>query len=208
MADADREVSRLWRVNRTIHELVQDRGFVVASHEIDLSLEDFKAEFAASGTVERKKLNFFTHLESDSSEKILVYYAEEKNVGIKAMRQFIEALEGNNIQRGILIWSEKLSAAARKVIDAMRQQFKLEDFEEAYLLVNITHHQLVPKHEVMTAEEKKALLQRYRLKDTQLPRIQLNDPVARYFGLSRGQVVKITRPSETSGRYCSYRICI
>lgn len=76
------------------------------------------------------------------------------------MRQFIEALEGNNIQRGILIWSEKLSAAARKVIDAMRQQFKLEDFEEAYLLVNITHHQLVPKHEVMTAEEKKALLQR------------------------------------------------
>lgn len=42
----------------------------------------------------------------------------------------------------------------------MRMQFKLEDFEEAYLLVNITHHHLVPKHEVMTDAEKKELLQR------------------------------------------------
>lgn len=109
------------------------------------------------------------------------------------MRNFINTLESHNIQRGILIWSEKMTSAARKVIDAMRAQFQLEDFEEAYLLVNITHHHLVPEHAVMTDQEKKELLQRYRLKDNQLPRIQINDPVARYFGLRRGQVVKITR---------------
>ncbi|CAO1614520.1 unnamed protein product [Sympodiomycopsis kandeliae] len=204
----DREISRLWRVNRTIHELVKDRGFLVADHEINMSLDEFKATFASSGAVDRQKLNFFTNLKDDEDEKILIYYAEEKNVGIKGMRAFINILEEKNIQRGILIWSEKMTAAARKVIEAMRMQFKLEDFEEAYLLVNITQHHLVPQHDVLTDAQKKELLQRYRLKETQLPRIQINDPVARYFGLSRGQVVKITRPSETSGRYCSYRICI
>lgn len=42
----------------------------------------------------------------------------------------------------------------------MASQFQIEAFQESELLVNITQHVLVPKHEVLSAEQKKQLLQR------------------------------------------------
>ncbi|KAI0346573.1 DNA-directed RNA polymerase RPB5 subunit [Trametopsis cervina] len=207
MADQD-ETARLWKVNRTIHELVKDRGFQVSDDEINLDLTTFKQHYAnQSGSVDRSQLNFFTTMQTNPSDQLYVFFSEERSVGVKTMRKFLMILEEKNIQRGIIVFPGNMTPSARKVIVAMQNQYKLEEFSESDLLVNITHHTLVPKHEVLLPEQKKQLLERYRLKETQLPRIQLADPVARYYGLKRGMVVKITRPSETSGRYASYRIC-
>ncbi|BGP10212.1 DNA-directed RNA polymerases II 24 kDa polypeptide (RNA polymerase II subunit 5) [Rhodotorula toruloides] len=210
MADeAERETARLFRVSRTAHELVRARGYAIADEEIGMSLDDFKQQYAAGGTaIDKAKINFSAAKEGAPEEQIYIFYAEEASVGIKTMRKFIDILESQKIPRGILIYKTSMTPSANKVITAMAQQFTIEAFQESELLVNITHHVLVPKHEVLKPEDKKLLLQKYRLKDTQLPRIQLHDPVARYYGLKRGQVVKITRPSETAGRYVSYRLCL
>lgn len=54
-----------------------------------------------------------------------------------------------------------------------------------YVVVDITEHKLVPEHVVMTAQEVKELLLRYKLEKFQLPRIQVHDPVARWVGYGR-----------------------
>lgn len=139
---------------------------------------------------------------------IYVEFLPDSSVGIKQMRTFAQYLSSGNYHTGILVTNVNITPAALKIIPAVAAETKIECFVETDLLVNITHHELVPKHVLLSKEQKNALLARYRLKDTQLPRIQLGDPVARYLGLRRGQVVKIIRKSETAGRYASYRLCV
>jgi DNA-directed RNA polymerases I, II, and III subunit RPABC1 len=138
---------------------------------------------------------------------VWVEFANEMNIGIKHMRAFAQHISQNNFHTGILITQASITSVALKVIPAVLPSI-IETFQEQDLLVNITHHELVPDHILLSSEEKKRLLERYRLKESQLPRIQTGDPVARYLGLRRGQVVKIIRKSETAGRYASYRWAI
>ncbi len=82
---------------------------------------------------------------------------------------------------------------------------RVERFLESELKVNLTQHMLVPRHQVLSAEQKATLLARYALDEGQLPVIAKSDAVARYYGLARGQVVRIIRPSTSAGRYVTYR---
>ena len=76
------------------------------------------------------------------------------------------------------------------------------------LMIDITQHSLVPKHTLISEEEKEEILENYSLSTyTQLPIILKNDPVAKYHGGKRGDIFKIIRPSETSGEYLTYRYC-
>lgn len=145
---------------------------------------------------------------SEAGTVFVEFCPEQSSIGIGVVKKFVTFCATQNHKAGILITSQPLSVQARKVIAVTQQYTQIECFLEEDLLVNITHHILVPKHIVLSREEKTALLRRYRLKETQLPRILQKDPIARYLGLKRGQVVKIIRASETAGRYASYRLCV
>src|SRR5271156_1015116 len=137
---------------------------------------------------------------------VWVEFSPETTIGIKHLRMFAQHLDMNKITSGIFITIGAVTTAALRAFEPLGERgITAEHFREEDLLVNITQHELVPRHVLLSAEEKKVLLDRYRLKETQLPRIQYGDPVARYLGLKRGNVVKIIRKSETAGRYASYR---
>lgn len=93
---------------------------------------------------------------------------------------------------------------ALQVLGGMLQVFYTKE-----LMYNPLRHELVPKHEKMTEEEGKALMESYMVKHrSQMPIISRNDAIARRLGLRTGDIVRITRHNETSGQYFYYRCCV
>ncbi|MCD6422455.1 DNA-directed RNA polymerase subunit H [bacterium] len=73
---------------------------------------------------------------------------------------------------------------------------------------NIFENELVPKHEILSEEEKQKLLERLNITDKQLPKILEKDPAVQALGAKKGDVIKITRRSPTAGIYYYYRLVI
>ncbi|KAI5778630.1 RNA polymerase [Geopyxis carbonaria] len=223
MSDPEREASRVWRSWRTAHEMVRDRGYEISDAEFNISLHDFKVRFCDSeGRPNRSMLTFKAnptpHMLSVHASlrpggkpdcgAIWVEFNGEPSVGIKQAKGYVVRVKEANMHSGILVCLNPPSSACVKSFAAVEKEVHIEIFLEEQLLVNITKHELVPKHILLSKEEKRRLLARYRLKESQLPRIQKDDPIAKFLGLKKGNVVKIVRKSETSGRYASYRLCM
>ncbi|KAF2770389.1 RPB5 subunit of DNA-directed RNA polymerase [Teratosphaeria nubilosa] len=221
-----RELSRLWRIMKTVKQMCADRGYELTDEECNLTLNEFRDQFAdESGAPQRAKMAFTARPTPEMLKKytplprpgqpdpepdigtIHVEFSGDTSIGIKQLKSFAQLLSEKNYRTGIFVTLAKPTSSAMKIVPSILP-IHMEVFQEEDLLVNISRHELVPKHTLLSPEDKKRLLERYRLKETQLPRIRIDDPMARYLGLKRGQVVKIIRKSETAGRYASYRWAI
>ena len=198
------EKSKLFKVWKTLNKMMEDRGYTKDS-DSNLKFEEFISKIK-----EKQKMNgIFTKIDlSNPDYRFRTYYDynQSPKINTDAIKNFFEIMSGFKVNSGIIIISGKLSQQAKQKISEINTQIQVEVFTLGELVVNITEHELVPKHILLSPEEKKQLLVRYRIKPSQLPKILITDPVARYLGLKRGDVVKIVRVSETAGRYITYRI--
>eukprot|EP01096_Ripella_sp_DP13-Kostka_P001200 TRINITY_DN11445_c0_g1_i1.p1 TRINITY_DN11445_c0_g1~~TRINITY_DN11445_c0_g1_i1.p1 ORF type:complete len:207 (+),score=100.12 TRINITY_DN11445_c0_g1_i1:107-727(+) len=201
---------RYYQVLKTTFQMLNDRGYSLP----DKYLEDFKyatflSDFGAfvSGLSEERadltRLCDKIHNPNNGSE-VSVYCSPSATSKLKS-EQIDTVARATN--RAIIIVGCDPSSQAKSKASQMRSEGKyIEFFLDEELMVNITRHELVPQHVLLTQEETDALLQRYKLEKTQLPRILVTDPVAKYFGMEEGEVVKIIRKSQTAGKYITYRL--
>lgn len=73
---------------------------------------------------------------------------------------------------------------------------------------DITKHDMVPKHELLGEKERDEVMKKFGITLRQLPRIVDSDPMVKILNAKIGDVVKITRKSETAGEAEYYRVVI
>eukprot|EP00903_Cladosiphon_okamuranus_P008009 g7727.t1 len=202
------EGHKVYRVRQTCMKMLEKRGYNVLQEHVSMTSDAFLKEFGADP--QRNNLTLLVEKVDDPMDQIFVFFPDDEKVGVKPIRSYSEKMQEEDVKKAIIVIKGGITPFARSAIQELcaQREVQVEDFKDAELMLDITEHTLVPEHQVLTSEQKSELLKRYKLKDTQLPRIQSTDPVARFYGMQKGQVCKITRPSETAGRYVTYRLCI
>jgi DNA-directed RNA polymerase subunit H len=91
-----------------------------------------------------------------------------------------------------------------------RRKLRVSFFYLYAIVINPLKHVLVPKHEIVPEAEHKQLMDSmYIVSKSKFPEIKFHvDPITRCIGAVPGDIIRITRPSASSGEAIIYRVCI
>jgi len=95
-----------------------------------------------------------------------------------------------------------------KMLDHVSKQHRTQIFKELQLLENIIEHIDQPRFELLSPKEMELVKKEYSATDYTLKKLNRNDPIAKYFALQKGDIIRILRPSPTSGWAIDYRIVV
>jgi len=182
------EASKLFRVRKTCLKMMQKRGYIVDNDDVNMTTDNFRDTFGSDPS--RTSLNLIFEKSDDPADQMMIFFPSDEKVGVKPIKDYCSRMKDEGVLRSIIVVRGNLTPFAKQAIKEMSTHgYRMEYFKDAELLVDITEHKLVPEHVVLTPLQKQELLERYRLKPSQLPRIQATDPVARYYGLKHHQVI-------------------
>lgn len=145
----------------------------------------------------------FTLVEDRDGKKILIWTSSMTDIGIKHVNQMVKYMREKGAEGGIIVGNKYTQSAKSQ---ARKENIELipQDFPS----FNIFKHYLVPKHEILSPEERQALLEKYRIEPYKLPRIKASDPAIRLIGAKPGDIVRIIRQSPTAGESVYYRYVV
>eukprot|EP00756_Hemistasia_phaeocysticola_P056375 Hpha_TRINITY_DN32500_c0_g1::TRINITY_DN32500_c0_g1_i1::g.24426::m.24426/K03013/RPB5, POLR2E; DNA-directed RNA polymerases I, II, and III subunit RPABC1 len=228
-------LQKVFRIRRTCTEMLQDRGYQVIGDQpetFDAFVREHCIEDEGELLLRKAALKMIgdnpaaadptsdprlseaeremLRTERRRDKVIIVFFVGHKQkLGADSVRVYFQEMVEQGAHRCIVVSPTTPTSQCRLAIQALEgaeEPKVFEVFMESELLVNVCRHELVPRHKPLSVVEKRDLLESLKIRETQLPRIQQADPVARHYGLRRGQVVRITRPSETAGEYVTYRL--
>lgn len=181
----------MYKVHETINEMLRDRGYEIKQMTKDeLKLKKPQKEIFTCG-----------------KKNLLIIWVLGTKIKIDTINNLYSEYRSTDINNVIIVTDIGTTPPVKHIIPRLRSQgFKVEIFDISELKFNITKHRLVPKHIPLSQKEKMEIVNEYKCKESDLPKISINDPISRYFGLERGTLVKIIRNKETTTSYVTYRI--
>jgi DNA-directed RNA polymerase subunit H (RpoH/RPB5) len=191
-------------IKKNLIKMIVNRGFVLNENE-EKTIEKLIKQNNDDQEYEILLDNESNYNTTIKSKKIIIKIFDYKIASINKTSPIGEFIIKNDKNYKILIVQD-INQKSSNIInsyDSPTEIFKLKD-----LMINIVDHILVPTHIVLSTEESKAVMESYCAKKRDMNIIKSNDPVARYYNMKPGEIVKIIRPSTMTCETFGYRLVI
>ena len=80
----EEELEKLWKIRKTVLQMVNDRGYIVTHDELEQPFDQFKETFGerlnSNGELNRSKLIILVSHNDDSSDELYVFFPDEQKV--------------------------------------------------------------------------------------------------------------------------------
>jgi DNA-directed RNA polymerase subunit H (RpoH/RPB5) len=140
----------------------------------------------------------------ENKKKFYVKLMSQKVSSINKVAGIMDFLASHKQDYKLFVFKEVTKKARTQLV----QHSYTEVFIENELMADTIDYDYQPEFEHLTKKEKEDVIKSYNVKDTQIPKMYSSDPVAKYFNLKNNDVIRITRPSEVSGKEIGYRIIV
>lgn len=193
-----------YNVYKNVNLMLYNRGYI-KSDNAELPYDIFK-------NMTREQLTIKTISRPASRIKqdpIYVFFPDDEKVGVKLIRIYETEMTENKINRAIIVVKNGVTSYVKSNIQkVMTNSSLVEIFNENELIIDKIQHELVPKHVLLTDEEKHDFLKKNNFREVDIPKILSSDPISRYYCPKKHDIFKIVRYSETAGFYEYYRIVV
>jgi DNA-directed RNA polymerases I, II, and III subunit RPABC1 len=202
------EIEKFHNARKTTLEMIQDRNYLVNDDDINMDLETFKM-FKQNNDLDL----YYQHSDGKLNPIYIRFYITKKKLSENEIKKEVNSIssktgygeEYNNNPNVIFVTLEKSNQNVYNLVKGDRFR-NVEIFIISELLFNPSRHVLVNKHEKLSKEQEKELMDLYSITKTNLPKIPSNDKQIRYNGLKPGDVCKIIRKSEVTGFTLEFKL--
>ena len=144
---------------------------------------------------------------------VLIIFSEKTRVTDTELGNFITFASENGHTSGTIVITP--TKPSEKVLESVRRHISqpenphLQIFYLSHLNFEYAWHRKVPKHRLVTEEEKSKLMKDLNMtKLNQLLKIDSQDPMAKWIGARPGDVVEVTGLDFASGEGKRWRYCL
>ena len=198
------EKKNLYKVRQTVLEMISDRGYVIPLHMLAITFEQFSIQY------DQKNIDLYIENE-DKQKKYYVYFHIDKAFGKNDMKSVVQKIinQYNDDNMGIIILlKDKESTSILK--EKSKPLYKnVEFFEQQKMTFNISKHVFQPKFIILNNDtEKNEVLEKYQTTVNKLPKIYTTDPMAKYYDMKKGDIIKVIRNDPEVGLSIAYKLVV